>query len=137
MRGNASARLGAIVCIFLSYEAHYAQAIAAEPQASQSDVSSGIAVISGFFGKVKSDRTLDITARAQQLCGTDTQSCQLFCSETSFGGSRLGHKAMCRITWRCDGEVRSIEAVREEPMTMRCPGRIAEPAVLQSTRSDY
>ncbi|HKR16887.1 MAG TPA: hypothetical protein VJM34_09375 [Novosphingobium sp.] len=91
----------------------------------------GIEILSGVFGRIGKARKQDIVERAQSLCGTGANSCQLFCSETSFGRYSLGRKPICRITWRCpDGNVHAIEAAKEEPMLMRCsgPARI-EPAV--------
>jgi len=91
----------------------------------------GIEILSGVFGRIGKARKLDIVERAQSLCGTGANSCQLFCSETSFGRYSLGRKPICRITWRCpDGNVHAIEAAKEEPMLMRCSRRARiEPAV--------
>jgi hypothetical protein len=88
----------------------------------------GIAIVTGSFGALGRARKLDIVAALTALCGRDAPSCQVFCSETSFGRYSLGRKPICRVTYRCgDGSVRSIEAAREEPIMMRCPEREPEP----------
>ena len=90
--------------------------------------SDGIQIVTGVFGKLRRERKLDITVRLQQLCGTASRSCHVFCSETSFGRYSLGRPAICRVTYRCGaGFVRSVEAAREEPILMRCPEPVEAP----------
>lgn len=84
--------------------------------------SDGIVIVSGSFGTLGRDRKLDISAKLAEFCGADARSCQIFCSETSFGRYDLGKKPLCRVTYRCGAEyVRSVEAMREEPLLLRCP----------------
>ena len=96
---------------------------------SQIETSSdGIQIVAGVFGKLGRERKLDITVRLQQLCGTASKSCHVFCSETSFGRYHLGSRPICRVTYRCGaGFVRSVEAAREEPILMRCPEPVEVP----------
>lgn len=90
--------------------------------------SEGIQIVDGVFGKLGRERKLDIVARLQQLCGTTSTSCQVFCSETSFGRYRLGKHPICRVTYRCGASlIRSVEAAREEPILMRCPEPVEVP----------
>jgi hypothetical protein len=82
-----------------------------------------IRIFSGVFGSLGKAAKLDIAATLQKLCGGDAQSCQVFCSETSFGRCALGRRPICRVTYRCGAAMtRSVEAAREEPIVMRCPG---------------
>ena len=93
----------------------------------------GIRVVTGSFGTLGTSRTLDIAAQLQNLCGPDAQSCRVFCSETSFGRYNLGRRPICRVTYRCGPSlVRSVEAMREEPLLMKCPDPIAEPTTAPS-----
>jgi len=86
-----------------------------------------IRVVTGSFGTLGTNRTLDIAAQLQNLCGPAAQSCRIFCSETSFGRYDLGRRPICRVTYRCGSSlVRSVEAMREEPLLMKCPDPIAE-----------
>jgi hypothetical protein len=81
-----------------------------------------IRIVTGVFGSLGKAAKLDIANTLQQLCGGDAQSCQVFCSETSFGRYTLGRHPICRVTYRCGTAlVRSVEAAREEPIIMRCP----------------
>ncbi|MGC5796052.1 hypothetical protein [Sphingomonas sp. NFX23] len=81
----------------------------------------GIAIISGEFGTLGTKAKLDVSQRLQQICGTDGDRCEAFCSETSFGLYDLGRKPICRVTYRCpDGATRAIEAAREEPIVLVC-----------------
>ena len=90
--------------------------------------SDGIQIVTGVFGKLGRERKLDITVRLQQLCGAASKSCNVFCSETSFGRYSLGKHPICRVTYRCGaGFVRSVEAAREEPILMRCPEPVDVP----------
>jgi hypothetical protein len=83
---------------------------------------SGIVVLSASYGHPGSARRVDIAARLQDLCGTTGTSCDIWCSQTTFGGRDLGRHALCRAIYRCpDGATRSTEAGREEPILMRCP----------------
>lgn len=103
--------------------------VAQQPQSSlaMNREVGAIQVVTGTFGSLGHTHKLDITARVQDLCGSGAQSCQLFCSETSFGRYALGRKPICRITYRCGaGSVRSVEAAREEPILMRCPEQPVE-----------
>lgn len=89
----------------------------------------GIIILKGQFGTLGSKRKLDIAAPLQRLCGTGSERCDVFCSETSFGLFRLGRKAICRVTYRCfDGSVKSSEAAREEPIMLRCGDETADAA---------
>ena len=93
----------------------------------------GIRIITGSFGTLGSARKLDIAAPLQSLCGQEAQSCRVFCSETSFGRYNLGRRPICRVTYRCGATlVRSVEAMREEPLLMKCPDPIVEPATASS-----
>lgn len=84
----------------------------------------GIQIVTGQFGTVHGKFNRDITVRLQELCGPAAQSCHIFCSDTSFGQTRLGRHPFCRVTYRCGVSfVRSVEAKREEPILMRCPER--------------
>jgi len=86
-----------------------------------------IQILAGTFGSIGVDRKLDIVQRTQQLCGYGAHSCEVFCSETTYGRYSLGHAPICRVTYRCGATlIRSVEAAREEPILMRCPE--AEPA---------
>jgi hypothetical protein len=92
-----------------------------------------IRIVTGSFGTLGTRRTLDIAAQLQTLCGPDAQSCRVFCSETSFGRYDLGRRPICRVTYRCGPSlVRSVEAMREEPLLMKCPDPIAEPPAAPS-----
>ncbi len=94
----------------------------------------GIRIITGSFGTLGNRRTLDIVARLQSLCGLEAQSCRVFCSETSFGRYDLGRRPICRVTYRCGPSlVRSVEAMQEEPLLMKCPDPNAEPATAPSS----
>ena len=87
----------------------------------------GIIIISGSFGSLGQQRKLDISRRLAEVCGAGSVSCQLFCSETSFGRYNLGRAPICRVTYRCgSNQVRSVEAMREEPLLLRCPDAEAE-----------
>lgn len=91
----------------------------------------GLEIISASFGALGRDKTLDIAAKLRSLCGPDTQSCQIFCSETTFGRYSLGRRPICRVTYRCSPQVvRSLEAPREEPILLQCP------AIADSARAD-
>ena len=98
-------------------------------RSTQTEINSdGIQIVTGVFGKLGRERKLDIAVRLQQLCGTASKSCHVFCSETSFGRYSLGRPAICRVTYRCGaGFVRSVEAAREEPILMRCPEPVEVP----------
>jgi hypothetical protein len=114
-----------VACVALFDSAVVAQQ--SPPYSSIDGAGGAIQVVTGTFGSLGHMRKLDITARAQDLCGSGAQSCQLFCSETSFGRYALGRKPICRITYRCGADsVRSVEAAREEPILMRCPEQPAE-----------
>lgn len=92
-----------------------ASPIAAAGQAS------GIHIVAGEFGTLGAKRKLDIVARLQTLCGTDGDSCSVFCSETSFGRYWLGYRPICRVIYRCpDATTKSVEAAREEPIILSC-----------------
>jgi len=94
----------------------------------------GIQIATGSFGTLGDKRKLDIVARLQELCGTGAQSCHVFCSETSFGRYSLGRDPICRVTYRCGAEfVRSVEALREEPILMRCPERREDQPLIPPT----
>lgn len=126
MRFIVRAMLVALVCAAMGSAPAGAQGRLSPASVAGSD-GHGIEILSGVFGRIGKARKLDIVERAQSLCGTGANSCQLFCSETSFGRYSLGRKPICRITWRCpDGNVHAIEAAKEEPMLMRCsrPARI-------------
>ena len=89
--------------------------------------STGIAILSGSYGKPGSAHRLDIADRLQTLCGADGTTCDVWCSQTSFGGRDLGRHALCRVIYRCpDESTRSTEASGEEPILMRCPAPDAE-----------
>jgi hypothetical protein len=91
---------------------------------------SGIQIVTGSFGTLGTRRSLDIVARLQSLCGSEAQSCRVFCSETSFGRYNLGRKPICRVTYRCGPTlVRSVEAMREEPLLLKCPDPLADQAM--------
>lgn len=98
-------------------------------QSGQAETSSdGIQIVTGVFGRLGRERKLDIMVRLQQLCGTASRSCQVFCSETSFGRYSLGRRPICRVTYRRGpGFVRSVEAAREEPILMKCPEPVEVP----------
>ena len=90
--------------------------------------SDSIQIVTGVFGRLGRERKLDIMVRLQQLCGTASRSCQVFCSETSFGRYSLGKRPICRVTYRCGpGFVRSVEAAREEPILMKRPEPVEVP----------
>jgi hypothetical protein len=97
----------------------------AQVTAPQRPIRPNLEILSATFGTLGRSRKLDIAARLQQLCTDEAQSCQIFCSETSFGRYRIGSQAICRVAYRCesDGGVRSVEAAREEPILMSCPKR--------------
>lgn len=100
----------------------------------------GLVVLTGEFGTLGVKRKLDIVQRLQQLCGTEGQSCDVFCSETSFGRYRLGRRPICRVTYRCPGGVtKATEAAREEPILLRCPDdeAVPQPAVEQLQPPPY
>lgn len=81
----------------------------------------GIAIVAGEFGTLGDRHKLDIVARLQQLCGPGAPSCSVFCSETSFGRYRVGHRPICRVTYRCpDAGTRATEAAKEELLMLRC-----------------
>ncbi len=81
----------------------------------------GLVILAGEFGTLGAKRKLDIVARLQHYCGTGADSCNVFCSETSFGLYRVGRKAICRVIYRCpDASTRSVEAAREEPILISC-----------------
>ncbi len=106
-----------------------AQAGWASENASLSAATPHIEVVTGMYGVPGAKHVLDITERLQDLCGSGAQRCSVFCSDSSFGRYRLGHKPICRVTYRCGNEeVRSVEAWREEPILMRCPDRRDEQA---------
>ena len=80
-----------------------------------------ISIVSATFGTIGTSRKLDISRRLAEVCGAGSVSCQVFCSETSFGRYNLGRAPLCRVTYRCGThEVRSVEAMREEPLLLRC-----------------
>lgn len=98
------------------------QAQVATPGTAHPAAARGIEVITASYGTLGRERKLDIAVRLQALCGPDSLSCQVFCSETSFGRYKLGKHPICRVTYSCEaGLVRSVEAEREEPILMRCP----------------
>jgi hypothetical protein len=104
-------------------------------QYPRDSVHGAIQIEAGTFGSLGVDRKLDIVARTQQLCGRDARSCQVFCSETTYGRYNLGHAPICRITYRCGAAlIRSVEAAREEPIIMRCPEN--EPATAAPASPD-
>lgn len=82
---------------------------------------SGVTVLEGRFGTLGARSYLDITARLRQLCGSGSERCDVFCSETSFGRYALGRQPICRVLYRCpDLSTRSAEAAREEMIFLRC-----------------
>jgi hypothetical protein len=87
----------------------------------------GVTVLTAEYGTLGARRKLDISQRLQALCGTSGESCNVFCSETSFGLYRLGRRPICRVTYRCpDASTRSVEAAKEELLVMRCPVALIE-----------
>jgi len=95
--------------------------IAATTLSSTHAASAPIVVLSGNFGRIGGKHRLDIVTPLQSLCAGTTNRCDVYCSETSFGRVALGRKPVCRVTWRCpDGDVRSTEAAKEEPILIRC-----------------
>lgn len=94
---------------------------AARPAESDGVAQPVITIISAIYGDPAKRRVVDISLRSQELCGRRALSCQIFCSDTSFGRSRVGRRAVCRVTYRCGASaVRSVEAAREELVLMRC-----------------
>jgi hypothetical protein len=95
-----------------------------------------LVILGGSFGRPDNIQGLDIAPRLRQLCADAEERCDVYCSPTSFGHRAPGWRPLargpvCRATWRCaDGNVRSIEAAREEAILIRCtrPARI-EPVV--------
>lgn len=84
-------------------------------------VPNGINILTAEFGTLGKARKLDIVAPLRTLCGTGGETCSVFCSETSFGRYSLGHRPICRVTYRCPDETtRSVEAAREEPILLNC-----------------
>lgn len=107
-----------VACISLLDSTVMAQSL---PPYPAMDETGAIQIVTGTFGSLGRNRKLDITARTQELCGSGARSCQIFCSETSYGRYALGRTPICRVTYRCGaGSVRSVEAAREEPILMRC-----------------
>jgi hypothetical protein len=99
------------------------------------DSSDGIYILSASFGKLSSPHKLDITERLQSLCGSQGESCDVWCSQTSFGGRNPGRHALCRAIYRCpDGATHSAEAEREEPILMRCSAPDADDRPAMSAR---
>ena len=89
-----------------------------------SNAATPISIVTGMYGMPGAKHVLDITARLQALCGSGAERCSVFCSDSSFGRYNIGRKPICRVTYRCGaGDVRSVEAWREEPILMRCPER--------------
>jgi len=83
-----------------------------------------IEIVAGMYGMPGKAHVLDITAKLQDLCGAGAERCSVFCSDSSFGRYSLGPKPICRVTYRCGADyVHSVEALREEPLIMRCPQR--------------
>ncbi|NKJ02983.1 hypothetical protein [Novosphingobium sp. SG707] len=81
----------------------------------------GIYVLTASSGKIGGHQHFDITSRLQDLCGNQGNTCDIWCSQTTFGGRELGRHSVCRAIYRCpDGATRSTEAGREEPILMRC-----------------
>ena len=81
----------------------------------------GVTIVEGRFGTLGARSYLDITARLRQLCGSGSERCDVFCSETSFGRYALGRQPICRVLYRCpDLSTRSAEAAREEMIFLRC-----------------
>jgi hypothetical protein len=102
------------------------------------DNGQAITIVTATFGTIGKRQPLDIGARLQLLCGRGAQSCHVFCSETSFGRYRLGSAPICRVVYRCGAEfVRSVEAMREEPILMRCPDAAVAPLPDPSSPSSY
>ena len=96
---------------------------------------SAVSIVSGTFGTIGNSRKLDISRQLTDVCGAGSQSCQVFCSETSFGRYSLGRAPICRVIYRCGAqEVRSAEAMIEEPLLLRCPQPVS-PA-LDATSSE-
>ena len=123
-----------LFCFIAASSTLFAQGLSAQasiaPAYGATDV---IRIITGSFGTLGTHRTLDIAPQLQTLCGPDAQSCRVFCSETSFGRYNLGRRPICRVTYRCGPSlVRSVEAMREEPLLMKCPDPIAEPPAAPS-----
>jgi len=101
----------------------------AQPSFAGAIVNPHIEIVSAFYGKPGAARVVDITEKLRDLCGPGAQSCSVFCSDSSFGRYKLGHKPICRVTYRCGVDyIRSVEAWREEPVLMRCPERHDEQA---------
>ena len=76
-------------------------------------------------------RPLDVRDRIASLCGPTAQSCQVFCSQTTFGGRHQDKHALCRVTYRCGAaSVRVAEAVRDEPLSLKCDAPKPVPTVV-------
>ena len=104
-----------------------AAAACATPAAAQAG--SGIGILTGEFGTLGAKRKLSIVAPLQRLCGSEGDSCSVFCSETSFGRYSLGRRPICRVTYRCpDQTTRAVEAAKEELIVLRCEDEQAEGA---------
>ncbi len=113
------------VCVFLV--CLLSSSISQPATASRYSAEKSIEIVYASFGSLKRTRKLDIAPHLKSFCGADAKSCSVFCSETSFGRYQLGKRPICRVIYRCGpGEVRTVEAEREEPILMRCPEE-AEP----------
>lgn len=88
---------------------------------AEGQISQGVKVLSAEFGTLGRSVKQDIASKLQELCGSGGASCAVFCSETTFGLYALGHRPLCRVTYRCpDRSTRSVEAAREELILLRC-----------------
>ena len=101
----------------------------AAPGRSAAQASNGISILTGEFGTLGAKRKLSIIAPLQKLCGSESDSCSVFCSETSFGRYNVGRRPICRVTFRCsDQATRAVEAAKEELIVLRCEDEQAKDA---------
>lgn len=83
--------------------------------------SSGISVLNGTITSAGGRNPQVVAPVIQALCAEAAEQCDIFCSEDSLGRAEFKNHTLCRVTWRCpDGNVRSVEASKDEIIPIRC-----------------
>jgi hypothetical protein len=92
------------------------------PLAHAQGTSEGIDIVSGKYEERSGKVIMDVTDRVQEICGSQSRSCQFQCVGSTFGPNKLHHKKICRVIYRCGSQItKSVESDEFDPVNLSCP----------------
>lgn len=104
--------------------------IIVNPAAKAAENGAPIRIVTATFGPLGGDRPLSFAPQLQEICGPNSDSCEVFCSRALIQPKRAGWSLpfqaapVCRVIYRCgEAKTKVSSADLDEPIRLQCVER--------------